>query len=164
MDTGQDLVNKLEQDIKKMEKRIEYIKLYSIKNKIVRVLLKTGIELYYALPIIFAIIVAANSIPWIENALIHMKVPESTFFYFNFVSLLCIESVSILTIKKLGKVLDIKNKLHEYESLFCPMTKEELETMKKILEIRKQNIAMLTENNTEENRKKSYRLRKDIGI
>lgn len=58
--------------------------------------------------------------------------------------------------------INIRDKLRKYEPLFTPINKNELETMKKILELKKQNLAMIDESakNIGENKDFSYRLRK----
>lgn len=57
----------------------------------------------------------------------------------------------------------IRDRLREYEPLFRQINKEELEIMKKILEVKKQNLAMIdeTSNNVGEGEDYPYRLRKD---
>ena len=56
----------------------------------------------------------------------------------------------------------IRDKLEEYVPLFRPITKEELETMKKILKVKQENLAMINgeSNNFETREGHSYRLRK----
>lgn len=66
-------------------------------------------------------------------------------------------------VEKLFVKTYIRDRLREYEPLFRQINKEELETMKKILEVKKQNLAMIdeTSNNIGESEGYSYRLRKD---
>ena len=56
----------------------------------------------------------------------------------------------------------MRDKLKEYKPLFRKINKEELEEMKKVLELRKQNLAMITpsENVDNENNGYAYRLRR----
>ena len=58
---------------------------------------------------------------------------------------------------------DIRDRLREYESLFRQMKKEKLETMKKRLVVKKQNLIMLKEtaNNIDESEGYTYYLRKE---
>lgn len=66
-------------------------------------------------------------------------------------------------IEKLFVKTYIRDRLREYEPLFRQINKEELEIMKKILEVKKQNLAMIdeTSNNIGESEGYPYRLRKD---
>lgn len=57
-----DLLKKLENDIKDIENKIEYRKLYNIRNSIIRVFLKTGIAVDYALPYILSGIIIFNGL------------------------------------------------------------------------------------------------------
>lgn len=55
------LVDKLTNDIKQLENKIEHRRLYNIRNTVVRALLKSGIAIDYALPFILAAIIIAHS-------------------------------------------------------------------------------------------------------
>lgn len=70
---------------------------------------------------------------------------------------------NVRNIEKLFVKTYIRDRLREYEPLFRQINKEELETMKRILEVKKQNLAMIdeTSNNIGENEGYTYRLRKD---
>lgn len=70
---------------------------------------------------------------------------------------------NVRNIEKLFVKTYIRDKLREYEPLFRQINKEELETMRKILEVKKQNLAMIdeTSNNIGESEGYPYRLRKD---
>lgn len=69
---------------------------------------------------------------------------------------------NVRNIEKLFVKTYMRDKLREYEPLFRKINKEELEEMKKILELRKQNLAMITpsENVDNENNGYAYRLRR----
>lgn len=70
---------------------------------------------------------------------------------------------NVRNIEKLFVKTYIRDRLREYEPLFRQINKEELETMKKILEVKKQNLTMIdkTANNIGEADGYLYRLRKD---
>ena len=57
----------------------------------------------------------------------------------------------------------IRDRLRQYEPIFKKIDKKEIETMKKILNLKRQNLAMLDEasNNIGESNGYPYRLRKD---
>ena len=62
---------------------------------------------------------------------------------------------------KLGKIFIktyFRDILKEYEPLFNPINKEDLEAMKRMLEVKKENLSMISE--TENNSNYSYKLRK----
>lgn len=61
MKNNNKLVKKLTKDIDRLQNKIEHRKLYNIRNFVVKVLLKSGIAIDYALPFIFAAIIIANS-------------------------------------------------------------------------------------------------------
>ncbi len=67
------LVDKLSHDVKKMENKIEYIKLYNIRNAIIKTLIKSGIIVDYALPFLLSTIIVSsfqfskNNPPFIED-------------------------------------------------------------------------------------------------
>lgn len=61
MKNRNELVNKLSKDVKKLENEIEHMKIYNIRNFVVKLLLKSGIAIDYALPFILASIVIAHS-------------------------------------------------------------------------------------------------------
>lgn len=69
---------------------------------------------------------------------------------------------NVRIIEKLFVKTHIRDKLREYEPLFRKINKEELEEMKKILEIKKHNLAMITpsENTNSEDNGYSYKLRR----
>ena len=69
---------------------------------------------------------------------------------------------NVRNIEKLFVKTYIRDKLKEYEPLFRKINKEELEEMKKILEIKKRNLAMITpsDNVNIEDNGYSYRLRR----
>lgn len=285
MDSRYELVNKLSKDAQKLENSIEHPKVYNIRNKVVRALLKSGIVIDYALPFILAAIVivqvniASGNAPfhideitenagietidtssgvhlerlsydfsydnefiehstgWIinnkglyertvtsyrisneidlsetdkilsmskeevENILIVTNVqtirkktltPEDKIYDSDALiivnhsesedeiitrpetfgenvlhSIWCIIMAlgwgyNIRTIEKLFVKTHIRDKLREYEPLFRKVNKEELKIMKKLLEIKKQNLAMIDENASDirENDGYPYRLRK----
>ena len=70
---------------------------------------------------------------------------------------------NVRNIEKLFVKTDIRDRLREYESLFRQMKKEKLETMKKRLVVKKQNLIMLKEtaNNIDESEGYTYYLRKE---
>lgn len=70
MDNRQQLLNKLSNDIKKMENEIEHKKRYNLRNSIVRALIKSGIAIDYALPFILATIMVSTGFK--ENAPFHI--------------------------------------------------------------------------------------------
>lgn len=83
----------------------------------------------------------------------------------NFLCLLVAIGNVIAVLKKLTLKDAIKNKLSEYDSYFKFIRKSELETMKKILQLRQENLMMLNDNynNIGEHEGYSYRLRKREG-
>ncbi len=83
----------------------------------------------------------------------------------NFLCLLVAIGNVIAVLKKLTLKDAIKNKLSEYDSYFKFIRKSELETMKKILQLRQENLMMLDDNynNIGEHEGYSYRLRKREG-
>ena len=83
----------------------------------------------------------------------------------NFLCLLVAIGNVIVVLKKLTLKDAIKNKLSEYDSYFKFIRKSELETMKKILQLRQENLMMLDDNynNIGEHEEYSYRLRKREG-
>lgn len=56
-----ELVDKLTDETKQLENKIEHIKLYNIRNFVISSLMKSGIVIDYALPFILAAIIVANS-------------------------------------------------------------------------------------------------------
>lgn len=83
----------------------------------------------------------------------------------NFLCLLVAIGNVIVVLKKLTLKDAIKNKLSEYDSYFKFIRKSELETMKKILQLRQENLMILDDNynNIGEHEGYSYRLRKREG-
>lgn len=289
MNSRNKLVNKLSIDVKKLENKIEYRKMYNIRNFVVRSLLKSGIAIDYALPFILATIIIAHSFAakgnspfhideiikkasietidtssgihsehvsydfsysnesieystgWItndkglyertvtsyrisdeidlsetnkilsmskeeiENILVITNIqtisknkltPEDMIYDSDalivvnhtesenetmtrqetigenvmnsilFIILALCWGNNIRVIEKLFIKTYIRDKLREYESFFQQINREELETMKKILESEKQNLKMLDEtaHSIEENERYPYRLRRDNSV
>lgn len=61
MKNSNELVEKLTNDVNRLQNKIEHRDLYNIRNFVVKALLKSGIAIDYALPFILAAIIIANS-------------------------------------------------------------------------------------------------------
>lgn len=61
MRNNNELVENFTNDVKRLENRIEHRELYNVRNHVVRMLLKSGIAIDYALPFILAAIVVGYS-------------------------------------------------------------------------------------------------------
>ena len=61
MISNNELVDKLTNDVNRLENKIEHRNLYNIRNFVIKALLKSGIAIDYALPFILAAIIIANS-------------------------------------------------------------------------------------------------------
>ena len=61
MKNNHELVAKLNNDVNKLQNKIEHRNLYNVRNFVVQALLKSGIAIDYALPFILAAIIFANS-------------------------------------------------------------------------------------------------------
>ena len=61
MKNNHELVAKLNNDVNKLQNKIEHRNLYNVRNFVVQALLKSGIAIDYALPFILAAITFANS-------------------------------------------------------------------------------------------------------
>lgn len=61
MRNGDELFNKLSKDVERLQNKIEHVRLYNIRNYVVKALIKSGIVVDYALPFILATIIIANS-------------------------------------------------------------------------------------------------------
>lgn len=61
MKNNQDLLNQLTRDINKLQNKIDHRRLYNLRNYVVRLLIKSGIVLDYALPFILTAIIIANA-------------------------------------------------------------------------------------------------------
>ena len=60
MRNGHELFNKLSKDVERLQNRIEHVKLYNIRNYVVKALIKSGIVVDYSLPFILTTIIIAN--------------------------------------------------------------------------------------------------------
>lgn len=61
MISNNELVDKLTNDVNRLQNKIEHRNLYNIRNFVIKALLKSGIAIDYALPFILAAIIIANS-------------------------------------------------------------------------------------------------------
>lgn len=88
---------------------------------------------------------------------------ENAWHFIWFVVVALSFGIEITMIEKRFVKTYIRDRLRGYEPLFRQISKDELETMRKMLEVKKQNLAMIdeTSNNIGENEGYPYRLRKD---
>ena len=70
---------------------------------------------------------------------------------------ICLLGMNFINLEKVFVKRFIRDKLREYEPLYRNIDKNELETIKKIIELKKQNLAMLDESNSNNY---SYKLRR----
>lgn len=61
MISNNELVEKLTNDVNRLQNKIEHRNLYNVRNFVIKALLKSGIAIDYALPFILAAIIIANS-------------------------------------------------------------------------------------------------------
>lgn len=61
MISNNELVEKLTNDVNRLQNQIEHRNLYNVRNFVIKALLKSGIAIDYALPFILAAIIIANS-------------------------------------------------------------------------------------------------------
>lgn len=61
MISNHELVEKLTNDVNRLQNKIEHRNLYNVRNFVIKALLKSGIAIDYALPFILAAIIIANS-------------------------------------------------------------------------------------------------------
>ena len=61
MISNNELVEKLSNDVNRLQNKIEHRNLYNVRNFVIKALLKSGIAIDYALPFILAAIIIANS-------------------------------------------------------------------------------------------------------
>ena len=60
MENREQLINKLRQDVKLLQNKVEHTKLYNIRNFVARTLIKSGIAIDYALPFILSAFILGN--------------------------------------------------------------------------------------------------------
>lgn len=88
---------------------------------------------------------------------------ENLLYSIGFIVMVLLCGNTFRNIEKLFVKTYIRDILKSYESLFRQINKKELEEMRRILEVKKQNLAMIgeTSNNIEENKGYPLRLRND---
>lgn len=72
MISNHELVEKLTNDVNRLQNKIEHRNLYNVRNFVIKALLKSGIAIDYALPFILAAIIIANSQASKGNAPFHI--------------------------------------------------------------------------------------------
>ena len=87
---------------------------------------------------------------------------ENLLYSIGFIVMVLLCGNTFRNIEKLFVKTYIRDILKSYEPLFRQINKKELEKMRRILEVKKQNLAMIgeTSNNNEENEVYSLRLKK----
>lgn len=77
-----------------------------------------------------------------------------------YIVLVLFSGIGFESIKEVFIKTYIRDKLREYDLKFRPITKQELETMKKILQVKQENLAMISREAILEEESYSYKLRK----
>jgi len=65
--SNDDIISKLSKDVNKLQNNIRYRNLYNIRNIILKILVKSGIAIDYALPFMISAVIISNSIDFETN-------------------------------------------------------------------------------------------------